>query len=93
MSVPGRRAKKAGAVIARAADRLPELDAVLGLEVAARQIIGAGKRDEGDLPLLIQRPRCESRTRRRQRPVRIERQRAAADAGSGLAMAMFGRAS
>ena len=47
--------EKSGSVVAAAVERLPKLDAVLGLEVAAREIIGPGERDECGLAFLIQR--------------------------------------
>src|SRR5579863_3586299 len=69
---------EAGTEVARTAERLAEFDAVLGLEVTARQVLGAGEGYEGNLTLLIQG--TERITQRwRECPVRVESQRAAAD--------------
>ena len=45
----GQAVEKARAQIARTAQGLPELDAVLGLEMTARGVVGAGESDEGRL--------------------------------------------
>ena len=56
-------------VIAGALHRLAEFDGVLGLEMAAGEVVGAGERHEGDLLLLPQRPQ-RILQRRMQAPVR-----------------------
>ena len=80
----GEPAHEARAIVAGAAGRLAELDRVLGLEMAARQIIGgAGKRHERDLPLAPQRIDAVPQ-RRMQSPVGAQRQRGIRIAGVGL---------
>ena len=69
----GQAREEAGAVVARTVDRLPELDAVLGLEVTARQVVGAGEGHEGRLALLVEHADRVAH-RRGERPVRVERQ-------------------
>ena len=71
---------EAGIVVAGGVDRLAELDGVLGLEMAAGEIVGAGERHEGDLPLLPQRIE-RILQRRMQAPVGIERERGVGGAG------------
>ena len=80
----GEPAHEARTIVARAAGGLAELDRVLGLEMAARQIVGrAGKRHEGDLPLGPQRIDAVPQ-RRMQPPIRVQRQRRIRIAGVGL---------
>ena len=67
-------AHEARAIVARAACRLAELDRILGLEMAPRQVIGgAGERHEGDLALGPQRIDAVAQGRV-QSPIRAERQ-------------------
>ncbi len=71
----GEPAHEAGAVVTRAADRLAELDGVLGLKMASAEIIGgACERDEGDFPLVPQRIDAVAQ-RRVQPPVGVKRER------------------
>ena len=83
-------AEKTGAVIAGAVQGLPELDAVLGLEVAARQIVRAGERNEGGLALLVERADGVAH-RRRERPVGVSASAPLVEAASGRAIAIVGR--
>ena len=76
-------AHEAGAIVARAAGRLAELDRVLGLEMAPRQVIGgAGERHEGNLALGPQRIDAVAQGRV-QAPLRAERQGGVWIAGIG----------
>jgi hypothetical protein len=86
----GEPAEKSRAVIARRLQGLTEFDAVLGFEVAARQIIGAREGHEGRLPLQIHRADGVAHGGR-ERPVGIQRQRAGVRCRIGRAIAMFGR--
>src|SRR6185437_10583293 len=51
----GQPCEEAGAEVAAHANRLTALDVVLRLEVAAREVVGAGEGNEGELLLLPQR--------------------------------------
>ena len=46
-------AHETGPVVPGAIDRLPELDGVLRLEMAATEVVGARERDECELFLLV----------------------------------------
>ena len=70
----GEARHEARAIVARALDVLPQLDGVLGLEMAARRVVRAGERHEGDLALLPQRQDGFAQ-RRMESPVAVERDR------------------
>ena len=72
-----------GVVVARAVQCLAELNGVLRLKVAARQVVGAREGDEGDLLLL---PQWIDRVleRRVEAPLRVQRKRAVGIGGIGL---------
>src|SRR6185437_10192160 len=71
----GQARQKAGTETGPLRGGLAGLDVVLRLEMAARQIISAGERYKGDLPLLPQRINRVPQYRV-QSPVRIQRDRA-----------------
>ena len=74
-------AHEAGAIVARAADGLAELDGVLGLEMAAAGIVRrSGERNERDLAFGPERIEAVAQ-RRVQSPVAIKRQRGVGIAG------------
>jgi hypothetical protein len=71
--LPRQPAHEPRAVVARPLQRLAQLDGVLGLEMAARHVVGPGEGDEGQLPRLPQGIEAVLQ-RRVQAPVAVQRQ-------------------
>ena len=82
-------ARGAGGVDVLARQRQAQLDAILRLEVAARQVVDARERHEGHLAGLDARVQ-RGLQRGHQRPVGVERERRVG-AAPGRAIAMLGR--